>query len=146
MPILSDAEALKRANLKIMDLEARIAELEDAVSRGENDILERTLRLTAAESRVLRMLIQRETCGHYTLHVASVPPGGVTTDSDPEVVKVHICRLRKKLAPYGVVISNRFAIGYYLDHEMKQRLLKIEQDFNAVPQAQIHKENQPCLS
>lgn len=49
-----------------------------------------------------------------------------------DAVKVTICRLRKKLKPFGVEISTVLGQGYYLSEENKTRLADLQYGVRAV--------------
>lgn len=40
----------------------------------------------------------------------------------PKIIDVYICKVRKKLRPFGVTIKTRWAVGYYAEGESRRIL------------------------
>ena len=69
--------------------------------------------LTGSQSRILAALYGRPNgAAVAALHVASAY--GLALESGVEVVKVHICYMRRKLAPFGIEIERVHEYGYRL--------------------------------
>ncbi|MEO0870964.1 MAG: helix-turn-helix domain-containing protein [Pseudomonadota bacterium] len=75
--------------------------------------------LTPAEASYLAALMGATRCTKDMLLMASR-----RTDDDVEIkiVDVFICKLRKKLKPFGIEIKTDWGRGYYLTAEMKTRV------------------------
>jgi len=46
----------------------------------------------------------------------------IDNEGDSNISRVYMCRLRKKLAPYGVKVDNVYGIGYRIGFKYRQRL------------------------
>jgi hypothetical protein len=97
----------------VAELKARICDLE--MLNGQNNMaLAVAFGLTPILNNLLGLLLAQ-------LHVTDatvakfMPKVGTGT-------KILVCRLRKHLKPYGVVIQSKRAVGYWLDEETKERI------------------------
>lgn len=75
-------------------------------------------RLTGCETRTFAMLLQREWVAEDA--ILTVSPGRSTSD---RWAATYIFRIRRKLAPFGVVIRNDYRKNYSLQDRMKWRAL-----------------------
>jgi hypothetical protein len=98
----------------IEELKIRIRELEALHGKGDMSRAV-TFGLTPILNNLLGLLLTN-------LHVNDnavatfMPSVGTGT-------KILMCRLRKHMRPFGVVIQSKRAIGYWLDQETKDRIL-----------------------
>ena len=79
-------------------------------------------RLTATEHRLFAALVIAKSGGivsKASLHTAL--SGIDEPDTDPKIVDVVVCKVRKKLEPFGIEIQTAWGKGYYLDLEVRQR-------------------------
>jgi len=98
----------------------------------------RTFKLTKLMASFILVLVKREEADKTTLHRvieaqratrASRPDN--PEETDPKMVDVVICNLRKKLKPFGLTIQTLWGHGYYLDAEgKKQALMLIERELH----------------
>lgn len=112
-------ELLEEENLQLREQIADLTRLPPDAAWPEG------LRLTAAESAVLEMLVARGFATRATLLIASRRHGSTKDgeDVEPKVVDVFICKLRRKLRPYNVGIRTHWGRGYELLPEDRARLL-----------------------
>jgi len=77
---------------------------------------------TLSEMKMLGVLLRKETVSVETL--SDVLYGDRAEDDVPELKTVHvlICKLRKKLAVYGIKIKTWYNVGYVLDAVNKAKL------------------------
>lgn len=98
---------------QIYELRERIRRLETALAPTNIEVrLEWCL--TASEARVFAYLASRDQATKAQIMTALYAD---RIDEDPEIkiVDVFICKLRKKLAPFGVSITTLWGRGYSLD-------------------------------
>lgn len=113
-PEASDRElALMAANRRLED---RVQELEEALGVLILPPLE--WGLTKNESRLLGVLLERELVTKDTAMAALYRDRG---EREPElkIVDVFICKARKKLKPFGIVIDTRWGVGYSMSAASK---------------------------
>lgn len=86
----------------------------------------RILGTTKLQSRLLIVLIKRQRCTKEVLHNV-VEDGRPTANdpTDPKIVDVVICHLRKKLAKQSVEIKTIWSVGYEIVHEHRKKLLDL---------------------
>lgn len=113
---IDGSAALQR---RIDDLELENSELRAAL-KPERLALPPGLYLTPAERRLLEVLVRRESANHRMLCLA-LWGGRHYLDRDPKNVAVQIYKLRRKIAPVGGRIENRWAQGYALDAASRRR-------------------------
>lgn len=80
-------------------------------------------RLTRVETIVLGVLMTRARPGHAAfwcaLYADSEDP------PDAKVLDVHVCKLRRKLKPLGILIRTEWGMGWHLPAADRARLRKI---------------------
>lgn len=90
----------------------------------------RTFRLTKLMASFMLVLVKREEADKTTLHRviesqraqrANRPNN--PEETDPKMVDVVICNLRKKLKPFALTINTLWGRGYYLDAKDRQTVL-----------------------
>lgn len=99
----------------------RVVEAENAALRERVAVLERALTgcrtlplewgLTGSEGRVVGVLLERELATTDAIMAAIYRNLG-KDEADPKIVDVFICKIRKKLRPYGVAIETVWGRGY----------------------------------
>ena len=108
-------EVVEQENLHLRE---RIAFLEDLLCGGVQPPIE--WRLTPAETRVFGVLVNREIATKEavmaTLYSARA---GDEADVEPKIVDVFICKIRKKLKPFGQQIQTVWGQGYTLDEDAR---------------------------
>lgn len=82
----------------------------------------RTFGLTPAQATMFAVLLKRPEAARTTLHLAIQRTDGDLTD--PKIVDVIICKLRKKL-PLGIEVKTIWGRGYYIPRDSKQRALAV---------------------
>lgn len=109
------------------DREAALQALVDRLE-GRLEMLERAMGflilpplewgLTGSEARLFGALLEREQLTKEGAMAALYRDAG---DDEPEIkiVDVFICKMRKKLKPFGVTIETRWGLGYFMTPEMK---------------------------
>jgi hypothetical protein len=90
----------------------------------------RTFKLTKLMASFILVLVKREEADKTTLHRVIEAQRAVRAsrpdnpeETDPKMVDVVICNLRKKLKPFGLTIHTLWGHGYYLDQDGKRRAL-----------------------
>lgn len=106
-------EALEAENRRLRD---RIEQLEGVAIRGFVPPVE--WRLTASEARTLATLLERPECSKDAIMSALYRDDG-REEPEMKIVDVFVCKLRKKLAPYGFPIQTIWGHGYKLAPETK---------------------------
>lgn len=114
-----------------MNETARIAalEAENERLRDRVEFLERNFgvtdflapvewRLTASETRVFGHLLARDLATKDSL-MAALYCAGADDEPDIKIVDVFVCKLRKKIKPFGLEIDTLWGQGYRLSAAMK---------------------------
>lgn len=73
---------------------------------------------------LLAMLLKREvvTRDGALLAIYSGMPNTWDKEPDPKIIDVFICKLRVRLRKYGVKVSCKWGLGYFMDGENKRKL------------------------
>lgn len=105
-------DLVTRQQVEIETLRERIRQLEEALSPSAVE-LPLEWRLTASEARVFAHLTTRKVASKQSIMAALYSD---RPDDDPEmkIVDVFICKLRKKVKPFGVEIQTVWGHGYAL--------------------------------
>jgi hypothetical protein len=95
-----------------------------------NDITfgcQRTFKLTRLEAGLLCALLRRQEAEKLALHrvieqqrLTRMSQPDSPEPTDPKMVDVIICKLRKKLKPWGIVIKTLWGKGYYMDSDNRK--------------------------
>lgn len=116
----------------------------------ENDqlfVIQRALKLTKLMASFMLVLLKRDDANKDTLHYViesqrairrSRPDNPETTD--PKMVDVVICNLRKRLKPYGIKIETLWGHGYFLDEGSRQKIESL------LAEVQAKEANKPARS
>lgn len=92
-------------------------------------MVQRALKTTQLEASFMLVLLKREDADKDTLHyvietqraMRRTRPNKFET-TDPKMVDVVICHLRKRLKPFRVTIKTLWGRGYYLDDENRAKV------------------------
>lgn len=118
MDVDARVEALEAENQRLRD---QVTALQDALGQTEAFRTPAEWRLTASEATVFASLYGRESCSKEQLMHALYEPG-VDDEPNIKIVDVFICKLRKKLTPYGVAIETIWGRGYRMTAQTKARV------------------------
>jgi DNA-binding response OmpR family regulator len=121
--MIDQAKLIERLEVENDALRARISDLEKLAFGKASDAIttELAVMLTASERTVLGVLMQRERATKD--HVMSALYRDLARDeAEPKIVDVFICKLRRKLKPYGIEIGTLWGQGYFLDAENKKKI------------------------
>jgi two-component system cell cycle response regulator CtrA len=120
------------SNLALRDAYVASLEAENDVLRARISMLEQEIGirnevplvfgLTGQESRILSMLMQRGMTTKEQLLVAVTTDPTGNQQPTIKIVDVFICKMRKKLAPFGIVIETVWGRGYNLDQENRRKV------------------------
>lgn len=107
-----DKELLQRQHHEIQTLRERVRQLEEALAPS-SIIAPFEWGLTVSEARVFAHLASRAFATKQSIMMALYSD---RPDQDPEIkiVDVFVCKMRKKLTPYGVSIDTVWGQGYAL--------------------------------
>ena len=78
--------------------------------------------LTAQEGRVFGVLLKRQQASKDQIMAALY--GNRLEEAEMKIVDVFICKIRKKLGPFGIVIETLWGRGYALEAESRRRLVE----------------------
>lgn len=76
------------------------------------------LGLTRKESGVFGVLLKATIASKEAIMLA-LYTDGVDEDVEIKIVDVFVCKIRKKLKPYGIGIETQWGQGYYMTRESK---------------------------
>jgi two-component system cell cycle response regulator CtrA len=104
---------IEQQQSRIWELEERVRQLEDALSPSAV-LIPIEWRLTTSEARMFAHLTTKPQCSKDSLMAALY--GLKPDDDEPEVkiVDVFVCKMRRKLKPFGVEIVTIWGQGYGL--------------------------------
>lgn len=93
---------------------------------------QRALNLTGLEAGFMLVLLKRDEADKETLHYVIETQRSLrrtrpnnSESTDPKMVDVVICKLRKKLKPLNIYIRTLWGKGYYLDEESRQNIDRV---------------------
>lgn len=112
-------------------LRARVSDLE--TKYGFYNKVPLLFGLTASEAKVFSMLTERDMANRSQLMNAIMVGRGADEEPEPKIVDVYICKIRKKLKPFGVEITSVWGRGYRLEVTAKE---KVAAYLNAVEAAE----------
>lgn len=101
----------------------------------------RTFKTPKLAANFMLVLVKREEATKTTLHrviesqrAARANRPSTSEETDPKMVDVVICNLRKKLKPFGLTIHTLWGRGYYFDEKDRQKILSlIERNMDCEP-------------
>ncbi|MCS0501595.1 winged helix-turn-helix domain-containing protein [Ancylobacter mangrovi] len=93
-------------------LRQRVEQLEAAM--GMDFVAPVEWRLTSSECRVFGVLLKREVATKDAIMAALYRADG-REEAEMKIVDVFICKIRRKVKPFGVVIVTRWAVGWSLE-------------------------------
>lgn len=111
-------EVLEQENYALRE---RVAELEAALS-GDGFVPPLEWPLTAQEARAFGVLLAREVASKQAFMAALYENRPDVDAAEIKIVYVLICKLRKKLRPFGIDIVCLWGRGYSLAPEARARL------------------------
>jgi two-component system cell cycle response regulator CtrA len=76
---------------------------------------------------LLGILLKREIISREGALIAiySGMPNSWGKEPDPKIIDVFICKLRTRLKKYGVKVSCKWGLGYFMDGENKRKLREL---------------------
>ena len=82
------------------------------------------LNLTSQESSLFGVLLNREL---LTKDMAMFALYGATGEepAQEKIIDVFVCKIRKKLDPFKILIHTKWGVGWYMDEETKSRVSKM---------------------
>lgn len=101
----------------------------------------RLFKITGLQAAMLSVLLRRPEVTKEVLHqVIEQRRGQNKEQTDPKMVDVVICHLRKKMKVFGIEIHTIWAKGYCMEAPMRASALKMIQDFRNQP---VERLNEP---
>jgi hypothetical protein len=94
------------------------------VTRLQASLLSVLIRRKEASKDMLHQVV--ETCRHTRLNKSDALEA-----TDPKIVDVVVCHLRKKLKPFGLQITTLWGNGYYMTPEMRKFAQQLLGDYAA---------------
>lgn len=113
MDVDARLEALEEENERLL---ARIEQLESLM--GMRLIPPIEWRLTGSEARVFGVLMARPLATKDAI-MAALYRDSAKEEAEIKIVDVFVCKLRKKVRPFGVNIETRWGEGYFLSQASK---------------------------
>lgn len=77
----------------------------------------RVFDLTAEEARLLQCLMNAPACSHSHLSETIAP------EAEPNIIKVLVCKIRRKLRPYQIKIDTIWGQGYTMTEDSKRQVV-----------------------
>lgn len=107
-----------------------MSELSFSIPQLQDQIRIRALKLTPEQTRILSLLLKREITTLEILYESYSHRFDAPLFL-PNLVRVHIYNLRRKLTPLGVKIKKVWGIGYSISADDKKRIHEILEAANA---------------
>jgi len=87
----------------------------------------RAFKITRLESAILSLLLKRAQATREQLHhaIKQPRPGQNREETEPKIVDVVICHMRKKLKPHDIKIETVWGIGYLITATDRERAITI---------------------
>lgn len=94
--------------------------------------LQLALRITPSEARILSFMLSRQLATKNALHSVSQV---FNHETEPKIVDVFICKLRKKLRPLDITIGTIWGRGYFIPPASRAKItaLTAAYDFDQAP-------------
>jgi len=108
--------ALQAQNQRLKD---QIEALSDAM--GANLVLPLEWRLTPKETGIFGFLMTRELATKQAI-MSALYGLGADEEPDMKIVDVFVCKLRRKIRPFGLMIETVWGQGYALTAETKRQV------------------------
>jgi len=90
----------------------------------------RLFKVTKLQAALFAVLIKRTEVIKNTLHqVIEGRRKPNKEDTDPKMVDVVVCHLRKRLVPFGIEIETQWASGYYMTPDMRKKATLLLDNF-----------------
>jgi len=107
--------------------ETRTPQFPSALSNDDDFLFAcaQAYKITRLEASVFAILLKRDMATKEQLHTASEAsrPSEHRKTTEPKIVDVVICKLRKKLTPRGIIIETSWGNGYYISPENQAKAL-----------------------
>lgn len=114
------AQRLETVEAENDALRERVAELE-TILYGDGWHVPLEWGLTASEARVMGVLISREFATKNAI-MAALYRDLARDEAEAKIVDVFICKMRKKVAPFGVTVLTIWGEGYRLPPDQRAAL------------------------
>ena len=101
-------------------LRMRLADLEREF--GFHNTVPLIFGLTSSEAKVLGILGARDVASKNQIMTALMADRGGDEEPELKIVDVFVCKMRKKLTPFGVVIDTVWGRGYRLTPDNKKKV------------------------
>ncbi|TPM41566.1 winged helix-turn-helix domain-containing protein [Mesorhizobium sp. B2-3-4] len=108
-----------RQQQEIETLRERVRQLEDALVPPDVSVPLEWL-LTGREARVFAFLTTRDVASKSAI-MQAIYTAGVDDEPEIKIVDVFVCKIRKKLKPFGVTIATVWGQGYSLTNRQDWR-------------------------
>ncbi len=112
-------DLVERQKAEIDMLRERVRQLESLIV-PEDVTIPIEWQLTARESKLFAALTTREVATKDYIMAAVYEPG-VDDEPEPKIVDVFICKIRRKVQPFGVNIETVWGRGYTLHNRENYR-------------------------
>ena len=119
---------------EVEQLRERVAWLERCL-RGTPDLSYRLFGLSPAEERILAALMGRSVLSKEQLLTITRPDLADANVPEIAMVEVFVCRIRKKLKPFGINVTTHWGRGYGLTWEMKVAVRALVEQTDGGPSA-----------
>lgn len=115
---ISEREQIAQLREEILWLRAELGLLMDEEQIFE---VQRVFRVPRQEARLLLTLINSRLMTN-DIAMYGLSQAGYDYETDEDVVKVYVCKLRRRLKPLGVGIETAWGTGYYLNDKARRAI------------------------
>ena len=115
---------------RIDQLEFENAELKAALNISMTT--PRFFRLSSKEQQLFSLLVSRPQFLAYKTALLALYQDRIGDEPEPQIIKVYICNIRRKLKPFGIKIGTHWGRGWYLEDGWREALNKAVEDHNGM--------------
>ena len=118
-------EVSRNHNAEIKRLQDRVCELEDRLEMYQQELGLKQLTplvfgFTKNEEKIFNVMMKKEVA-YTSFFLTAMYTAEGKNEAEPNIVKVHVHRMRAKLKPFKIKIHVLYGRGYYLTPEDKER-------------------------
>src|SRR3954454_6466079 len=115
-------EQVARLHAQLGEAREQIRQLRETL-RPSNVTRYPELHLTESEEALLQIIVTAEgVCFRERLFQGLYGSRSETSQPDPRIIGVHLCRLRRKIGAHGIQIGTVHGVGVFMRPESKERL------------------------
>lgn len=116
----NDIASIRKLQTENESLRDRVSVLEELLYGSMDEPLPAEWRLTPCQEKLFRAMLRVPVASHEYLLTASALDYASADPNEPQIVPVHVCKMRPKLAAFGIEIRTHWGVGYSLDSATRE--------------------------